>query len=150
MFHIIASVFGLLMAFFSIFFCCSSVYEFLHPETSDTKPGILIGIFVFFFLTAAAGLYLFVSGSRKYRQGVTEKTEGEVLALIKEKQGRITAHEIALNTRLTVAEARNHLDRICADGSGELQVTPEGKMVYVFFTFLSETEKKSAKNVMEL
>jgi len=150
MFHRIASVFGLLLAFFSIFFCCSSVYELLHPETTNTKPGILIGIFVFFFLTAVTGICLFVSGSRKYRQSVIEKTEGEVLALIKEKHGRITAHEIALNTRMTVTEARNHLDRMCADGSGELQVTPEGKMIYVFFTFLSETEKKSAKNVMEL
>ncbi|MEZ4527138.1 MAG: winged helix-turn-helix domain-containing protein [Desulfobacterales bacterium] len=150
MFHRIVSVFGALMALFSIFFCCMAVYDLMHPETTDTEPGVLIGLFVFFFLTAAVGIYLFVSASRKSRQGGMEKSEREILALIAEKGGRITPHEIALNTRLTVAEAKIHLDRMCADGSGELQITPEGNMVYVFFTFLSEREKMSARNVLEL
>ena len=150
MFHRIVSVFGALMALFSIFFCSMAVYDLMHPETTDTEPGVLIGLFVFFLITGAGGICLFVSASRRCRQVVIEKNEREILALIAEKRGRVTPHEIALNTRMTVAEARNRLDTMCADGSGELQVTAEGKTVYVFFAFLSEKEKESARNVMDL
>jgi len=150
MFHRIVSVFGALTALFSVFFCSAAVYDLIHPEKTDTETGVVIGLFVFFFITTAGGIYLFVSSSRKCRQDSIEKSEREVLALIAEKDGRVTPHEIALNTRMTVEEARNRLDRMCADGSGELRITPEGKTVYVFFSFMSEKEKKSAKNVMEL
>ncbi|MGE0087169.1 MAG: hypothetical protein AB7S75_22420 [Desulfococcaceae bacterium] len=150
MFHRIVSVFGALLSLFSIFFCSAAVYDLMHPEKTDTETGVVIGLFVFFFITTAVGIYLFVSAYRKCRQDRIEKSEREVLTLIAEKGGRITPHEIALNIRMTVAEARNHLDRMSADGSGEVQVTPEGKTVYVFFAFLSQEEKESAKNVMDL
>ncbi len=144
------SYLGIFVALVSLLFFFAAIGDLIHPERTDTPTGVLIGLITFFGGTTAAGGYLFLRCRQQYQRGTIEKSERILLQMISEKEGRITPEEVALHSSLTIAEARKGLNALCEDGGGEIQLTPEGKKVYVFFGFLSETERKSARSVLDL
>ncbi|MCP4701035.1 MAG: hypothetical protein GY862_29905 [Gammaproteobacteria bacterium] len=141
---------GGLIALFSSLFVIVALSDLADPAQSDTEPGVLWGLLIFFLLTGLAGVYLAVSNIRKKRRKSGERMERELLKLVAAANGRITPAEIAVNSGLTLKEAEEHLSHMCRGGNGELQLTKDGKMVYVFFGFLSPEEKASAQNVMDM
>lgn len=149
MLHRILSILGAGIALVSLLFVAAAVGDLAKPEQTETPFGVIVGLLIFFLGTAAGGGYLFVAQSRRARTGRTERTERTLLRMIAARGGRITPEEIALECPLTVEQARKRLDALCADGSGEVQVTMEGKKVYVFFGFLSEDDRNSARSVLD-
>ena len=141
---------GIITAICSIFFVIAAISDIVRPdEDMDTPIGVLIGLMVFFSLTTSGGVYLGVSNLRNAKRIKYEQEEKKLLELIKEKEGRITPAEVGLNTSSTIAEAQKKLDRLCANGFGEVQVTSEGRLVYVFWGFIPEKEKETSKNPLE-
>ena len=111
-------------------------------EGSDTEPGILIGLLIFFLLTGLGGIHLIRVG----RQNRREKQERLILEIAAKKGGRITPAEIAMESPLSAEEAQNILEILCKGGNAELQVTDSGALVYVFHGLLSDTEKATSKD----
>lgn len=143
--------FGVIVALFSAFLIIAAGFELANPKPLEnaTDPGVLWGLLVFFSLTEAGGTFLIIHNVRKLRQDNWETRERELLKIIAARDGRITPAEIAAVTDLTIAEAEQQLSKLCRHGSGELQLTPDGKTVYVFFGFLSEQEKTDTKSAMD-
>jgi hypothetical protein len=149
MFHKILSIIGGGVALFSLFLCIAAVGDLMDPAETDPSTGTLIGLFVFFGGTAVAGGFLCVTQWKRSKTGTVERTERMILRMIADRSGRITPEEIAMELPLTVEQARERLNGLCEDGSGEVRVTREGGLVYVFFGFLSEAERNSAPSVLE-
>ncbi len=149
MIHRILSIIGGGVALFSLFLCIAAVGDLMNPSETDTGTGTLIGLLVFFAGTMAAGGFLCVSQWKRAKTGTVERAERNILRMIAARSGRITPEEIALEQPLTVEQARERLDALCGGGSGEVQVTRDGRLVYVFFGFLSEEERKSARGVLD-
>lgn len=146
----ILPIFGFIAALFSLLFCWMAIYDLLNPGNTDTEPGVLIGLLIFFSITLGAGIFMMLKGSWRYKRRKYEKIEREILSLIAQKGGRITPEEIALNSQMSVEDAKVHLDRMCENGSGELQVTESGRLVYVFLGFITADEKKSARSALDV
>ncbi len=149
MLYRILSVTGYIVAISSLFFCCAAINDLIHPENTETDAGVLVGLLIFFTATFAGSVYMLIKHSRARRKRGLEKTEREILKMIARKNGRITPEEIAVNSDMTIDEAKDHLERLCENGAGELQVTESGRLVYVFFGFLNPEEKKTAKSVLD-
>lgn len=139
---------GLMIALFSVFFVFAAVSDLMNPKP-ETDTGVVAGLLVFFSATSVGGFQLFRSQSRKHRRDAEERAEAELLAVIRERGGMVTPEEIALRTHLNIDESRSRLDALCARGAGEIRVTGTGALVYVFFGFLSDEEKKSARSVLD-
>jgi hypothetical protein len=149
MIHRFLSALGAAIALFSLFFCMAAIGDLLEPEHTETPFGVLVGLLVFFLGSMIGGIYLGWTQHRRARTGKAERTERTILRMIAARNGRITPEEIALELPLTVGQARERLDALCEDGSGEVQVTMEGKKVYVFFGFPSDEDRNSARSVLD-
>jgi len=143
------SFIGFIILLFSIFFIMAAIGDLLHPDETDTAFGVLMGLLVFFLVTAIGGIYMFIIGILKNKRHQNEKQEREILKLIAKNKGSITPEEIAASSSRTLTEARAFLDTLCQNGAGEIRVTEEGQILYYFFGFISPLEKETAKNVLD-
>lgn len=140
-------IIGLGMASFSSLFLIASLAGLL----SETGPsGVVGGLFVFFFITFGAGVYLTVSGWKKKRKLSREKTERSILRYIMAKGGRVTALEVAAETPMSVEQAQEYLQQLCNEGLGEVQLTSNGNLVYVFHGALGFDEKLTSKSPLDI
>lgn len=78
--------------------------------------------------TVAAGA---ASAPDPSRPGQTAR-EWEILALVQERGGEVTAFDVGLHTSLSLHEAREILDRLAAGGFCQRRVTPDGATIYRF------------------
>jgi hypothetical protein len=121
---------------------------------SKTEPSVLVGIMVFSVgVLVACGSLLWrmlrptPSGSGASRPARTDADrEREVLRLAEIEHGRLTVTETAARCDLTIAEAKEALDRLAAQQAAEIQVTQNGVLVYVFPGFLSDDDKSRARD----
>jgi TM2 domain-containing membrane protein YozV len=85
----------------------------------------------------ASGL---ASGS--YRPGVayrnTESPEKTILRLARRNGGSVTPGEVAIESDVTVDQARKELDRLLGTGMAEIRVRESGVIVYYFPEFSRE------------
>ena len=70
-----------------------------------------------------------------------------MLAVARQKKGRVTDVELAAETRYPLEECRAFLKNMTETGSAGVNIGKEGIMVYLFPGFLTEEEKENALNV---
>ncbi len=139
---------GGLVSICSAFFVVAAIGDLLSGN-SDTQPGVLWGLLVFFSLTCAGGIYLIVSTRKRSHQQRTQQQERDVLRLVAARGGRITPFEVAAESELSATQAQAILESLCQVGMAELQVTEQGNLIYVFRSFMADDEKTSAKGPLE-
>jgi TM2 domain-containing membrane protein YozV len=69
-----------------------------------------------------------------------ESVEHIILKLAKEKNGVLTASDVALAAKISVDEAKKDLDALVAKGFAELRVCQSGAMVYTIPDFMDNDE----------
>lgn len=80
----------------------------------------------------------------------TEEEQREALRLARDLDGRLTVAELALETSLSIDEARALLEELTHDGVAELQLTDAGNNVYVFGAFVDGGRQKlSARSMLD-
>ena len=70
-----------------------------------------------------------------------------MIAVAKAKHGRLTDVELVAETRYPLEECRSFLKRMTDSGSAEINIGPEGTMVYLFPGFLTDEQKRTAKPI---
>ncbi len=141
--HRLMMVVGVIIVLFSAFIVASAIMDSIGGE-SDTETSVLVGLVVFFSLTGFGGLYLTVNSRKKGKRQAEQRMEREIFRVIAARGGRVTPFEIAAETDLSAGEAQAYMDKLCNDGMGELQVTSEGNLIYVFRGAASKSEKATA------
>lgn len=141
--HRLMMVVGVVIVLFSAFLVVSASIDLIGGE-SDTETSVLVGLLVFFSLAGLGGLYMTANSRRRGKRRAEQRMEREILRVIAARGGRVTPFEIAAETDLSTAEAQAYMDKLCTDGMGELQVTSEGYLVYVFRGAASRAEKATA------
>jgi hypothetical protein len=162
---------GIGIALFGALFFFYFSTELATGGDGKTRPGVLVGLIVFFGGMLATGLYL---AWRMFRtrpasppttgaarpgsstggsQGgsappspprTDAERERRVLHLAQREHGRVTIPEVASRCDMTIAESKATLDGLVLNHVAEIQVTPGGVLVYVFAGFLSDSDKASA------
>lgn len=129
---------------------------------SDTAPGVLAGLVIFFGgLTASSGYAAWRMWTTKGAAartgyaasrpaGVDIALEARVLALAARENGRVTVAEVAVACAVTLAQAEAVLDGLAQRGHANMHVTDDGQRVYVVGGFLSDAQKQEAQDIVEV
>jgi|SoiMethySBSTD1v2_1073268.scaffolds.fasta_scaffold2469750_2 hypothetical protein len=145
---------GIGIALFSVFFVVSAAVE-LAGGKSNTEPGVLAGLLVFFLGTTVVGAILAWKMFRRHSPATVrpasqplgeEERERRVLQFAEKEHGRVTVPEVAAHCNMSVAEAKAALDRLVTLQVADLRVTNSGVLVYVFPGFLSDDDKARAQD----
>ena len=128
-------------------------------SNDKTDPAVVTGIMVFSAGVMIACGYLLWRMLRPSSPGAGSVQAGaspvprtdadrerDVLRLAEVELGRLTVTETAVRCALTVAEAKETLDRLVTQQVAEIQVTPDGVLVYVFSGFLSDDDMSRARD----
>lgn len=102
------------------------------PETTELGTWIgtalcFVGPLFLVIVGALAGGYTLI---RRDREEFLHQT---VLRLAKENDGRVTAHEMALHSMLTIEDAQRYLDRLATKGLCEMDYDANGTISYHFW-----------------
>ncbi len=140
-------VIGVLVALLSLFLVATSVSDLMAGGNAKTEPSVLIGMVVFFSGTSLLGAWFARRMLRKSRRSAFE-IEQAVLTLAAAHGGRLTLAEVSTGCRLSVADARAALQRLCGQGVADLHMTDAGVEVYAFAGFLDAAAKASARDLL--
>ena len=69
-----------------------------------------------------------------------ESLEHTILKIAKENKGILTVSEVALGAKISIEEARKHLDTLATKGFAELRVRQSGSLVYVITDLADKDE----------
>jgi hypothetical protein len=116
-----------------------------YDSGDSTSP--LIGFSV---LTVISGFFSW-KFNKTYKASKDDDIDNTILKIAMAHQGLITAVELASDTRYSLTEAAEHLERNYQAGFCDKKFTQETLVeVYHFKQAISSTEKMSAVNVSEL
>jgi hypothetical protein len=147
----VLGTFGACLLLLSMYLVALCSYE-LAVGPSETRPGVLVGLIVFFLGAGGAAVVLLQKTflRRADRSATSAPSaappESRILALAQTRRGRITVPEVAANCGLSLDESKAQLDRLAVSGAADLHVTDNGVLVYVFSGFLSGKEKARAED----
>jgi hypothetical protein len=144
----VIGTFGVCLLLVSIYLVVMASYE-LAIGPSETRPGVLAGIIVFFLGTGVVAAILIKRAFLRRSAPTTppvDPPESRILNLAMTRRGRVTVPEVAATCGLSLEESKVQLDRLALKGAADLQATDDGVLVYVFSGFLSTTEKERAED----
>jgi hypothetical protein len=122
------------------------------PLTSIT--GLFVGL-ITIVLPAAGGVALLRSGPNRKklderREFLRRQTiESEVLRLASSHQARLTVVEVVTELGLTQEDAKQALDGLMRQELAEIEITPNGMIVYNFHDVRQIDEKSQSRNILE-
>ena len=113
-----------------------------NPDASKVWQGLaVIGLG-----SAIAGGIGWFRADKRLKKDYAKRREQRMIAVAKQKHGRITDVELVAEPRYPLEECREFLTDMTTSGSAEMQIGKEGTMVYVFPGFLSAEEKRGAQS----
>ena len=135
-----------IVGYFLILFCITFLLVYIGMLIEgDEDHGVIIALMVLLTGTGLLGAYLIKIANRRQIEG----REKLVLRIAAARGGKVTPEEVAMETSLTVEDAQKLLEELCTQGAGQLQVTDQGGLVYVFSGLLSEAERDSAQSPLD-
>ena len=102
------------------------------------------GMAVLGFGSAVVGGIGWFNAQRRLNRDYGQRRQQRMIAVTKQKHGRVTDVELVAETRYPLEECRAFLKEMTESGSAEMQIGKEGTMVYLFPGFLTEAEKRDA------
>ena len=132
---VLAGGFGLVIGFGTVLKMLDGTSE--YPLSADLTGLVVLGL-----LPLVGGIWMCVRTKRKAALRLLDALENRILRLAGEHEGRLTVEEVAMNTHLTLDEAKKLLDRYVLNGYAELQVSESGMLVYNFPGMTREENKR--------
>jgi hypothetical protein len=99
--------------------------------------------------SAVAGGIGWFNADRRLKRDYAQRREQRMIAVTKQKQGRVTDVELVAETRYPLEQCRAFLKEMTESGSAEMHIGKEGTMVYLFPGFLTDDEKRDAQPATE-
>jgi hypothetical protein len=143
------------VALISGFLVVESALDLIRGN-STTKPDVLAFLLLFFSVTLVAGLALVWSSARAApvrpapappaATSHPSSPEQRILRYAAAERGRVTVAEAAAHCDLDLEGAKRELDRLVVQDAASLEVTDDGVLVYVIRGFLSDDQKRAARD----
>lgn len=142
-------VLGVVIAILSVMMVMAGLADLFSGDPNNEIGINIFMLLMFIAITFCGGWMARVNLSHRADALTPEAEETLVLKLATSHGGRLTAAEIAAETPLGLVDAKTTLDRLEQHGAAELQITPDGYMVYRFPHLLSADQKAEALDVLE-
>jgi hypothetical protein len=129
---------------------------FLRSDANVGAPATIAALLITVALPGIGGIALLGRRFGRARRLTTRKEllrqqtlEAEILRLAAQRQGRLTAVEVATEFALPPEKAKELLDSFMVRELADIQVTESGVLVYAFHDALHLHEKPHAKGILD-
>ncbi|EST53950.1 hypothetical protein T458_22135 [Brevibacillus panacihumi W25] len=114
-------------------------------ETSDLVLFLLLGV-----LPALFGGWLLFAARKNTRLRRLDAMENLVLQIAARYGGKLTATELAMNSKLSITQANEVLESFTKQNVAYLKITNNGTYVYQFEGIISQQDKDQAESLKSL
>lgn len=114
-------------------------------ETSDLVLFLLLGV-----LPALFGGWLLFAARKNTRLRRLDAMENLVLQIAARYGGKLTATELAMNSKLSTTQANEVLEGFTKQNAAYLSITNNGTYVYQFEGMISQQDKDQAESLKSL
>ncbi|EST53953.1 hypothetical protein T458_22155 [Brevibacillus panacihumi W25] len=114
-------------------------------ETSDLVLFLLLGV-----LPALFGGWLLFAARKNTRLRRLDAMENLVLQIAARYGGKLTATELAMNSKLSITQANEVLEGFTKQNAAYLSITNNGTYVYQFEGMISQQDKDQAESLKSL
>lgn len=137
---------------FAIAAACFLMLGFIvNASKSREVDGGDIGALIFLvILPLLVGIWAIKSANEKSRKARFEDRERQVLQIALAKNGKLTASELAMNSKFSLRESEEVLNEFHKNGYVLIGHADNGAIVYDFHELLSARDKGSSKNLLDL
>ena len=122
---------GVTICFFGALGLIGSLGNLVEPGDKSVWTYVLATLFLGI-LPSALGLWICRHARRKGRKRAGESTERTILQLARERNGKLTVADVAMNSSLSSSEAKEALDQLNLDRLADMDVSESGVIVYRF------------------
>ena len=122
---------GLALCFFGTLGLIGSLGNLVDPGDSSVWTYVLATLFLGI-LPSALGLWICRHARQKGKRRARESAERTILQLARERSGKLTVADVAMNTSLSSSEAKEALDQLNLDRLADMDVSESGVVVYHF------------------
>lgn len=129
---------------------------FLRSGVDVGAPATIAALLIAVALPAAGGIALLTAPLRRRGRLATRKevlwqqtVEAEILRLAAQREGRLTAVEVATEFALPPEKAKELLEALMVRDLADIQVTDSGVVVYIFHDIKHLADKPHAKGVLD-
>ncbi len=134
--------------------CLFSLFAFIGITADLSSEALLVNILFYIFACIMPGLGGFflckwAIQAEKNKRVKYEELENTILKVAENRGGRLTPIELAMDTDLTLDEAKALLEKWALNGYVTIKVTEGGALIYDFTGITTEQEKQTAKGVSE-
>lgn len=123
---------GLLVGGFGLFIGFGAILNMIEKSSESSLAGDIVGFMVLGLAPLIGGIWICARAKNKSLLRQKDHLEDELLKLARKNSGLLTIEEVAMNTRLTLDEARKVLEQFASEGYVELEITDTGVLVYKF------------------
>jgi hypothetical protein len=145
-----------ILAFVSgIALCLFSILVFIGTTIDLSSESYWVNILLYVFACIMPGLGGFflckwAIQAEKGTRSKYEELENTIFKVAENRGGRLTPIELAMDTDLTLEEAKALLEKWALNGYVTIKVSEGGALVYDFAGITTEKEKQTAKGVSEI
>lgn len=101
-------------------------------EDSTTLVADIFLTLGFGMLPLAGGIYLFFRTQKKIRLRRLEAMENRILAIARKHDCRLTVQRLALETELSLDDARRILEQFYNNGYCQIEMNTDNEVIYIF------------------
>ncbi|SER33142.1 hypothetical protein SAMN04487944_10352 [Gracilibacillus ureilyticus] len=144
-------VIGLCIALTGLLFLIVCIRDMGDPSASSFGPvGDIIFLCIIGLAPLIGGVIMCRWALRIGRNRITpDPLENNILKLAEQRNGSLTAVELAMDTELSLGEAKAKLDKWANEGYVTIKISDSGALIYQFNGIISNEERKMAKGVSE-
>ena len=147
-----AKLFGVALLALSLFM----LLGFLRSDADVGTPATIAALLITVAFPAVGGIALLTAPLRRRGRLATRKevlwqqtVEAEILKLAAQREGRLTAVEVATEFALPPEKAKELLEALMVRDLADIQVTDSGVVVYAFHDIKHLADKPHAKGVLD-
>ncbi len=122
---------GVALCFFGALGLIGSLGNLVDPGDNSVWTYVLATLFLGI-LPSALGLWICRHARQRGRRRARESAERTILQLARERNGKLTVADVAMNTSLPSSEAKEALEQLNLDRLVDMDVSESGVVVYLF------------------
>lgn len=150
--RVLVFLIGIVLIGFGLLIIAGSIVDLTDGKESDISLGGTIAlVFLMGVIPTGGGFWLCrrsVKAPRARRES-TDELENKILRLAKKRNGSLTPLELAMETSLSVEEAKQQLESWANQGVVTIKISESGALIYHFTGMVSEQERQSAQGVYD-
>lgn len=145
--EVIQYIAGTIILLFGLIMICGSLAseETKLTETKELVLVLLLGVF-----PALLGGWLLFKARKNSRLRRVDALENLVLQVASRYDGKLTATELAMNSKLSITQANEVLENFTKQNVAYLKISNNGTYVYQFEGIVSQQDKDQAESLKSL